>query len=178
MSNHLVARADPVQQMTSANGGKNSEELSKLSGFRDTNLTFDSWKHISIRWNNFILKFICLFFWKWGQPFLDKIQTIVHKSFGKCGQIIFCIRVWSHLSEIRFPFSPPASSSWQELLLPLVVTFRDCVREAVGKVQTAVIFVRLQRLLPLTKPHGFTELVQRRHAVFSQAVRLNYVNHS
>ncbi|CAF90642.1 unnamed protein product, partial [Tetraodon nigroviridis] len=59
---------------------------------------------------------------------------------------------------------------WQELLLPLVVTFRDCVREAVGRVRTAVTFVLLQGTLPLTAPPGFTEIVQRRHAVFSQAL--------
>ncbi|TNM93922.1 hypothetical protein fugu_002098 [Takifugu bimaculatus] len=89
MSNRLVAREDPVQQMTSANGGPNS---------------------------------------------------------GR------------------------ASSSWQELLLPLVVTFRDCVREALGEVRTAVMFVLLQRSLPSNAPHGFPELLQRRHAVFSQAL--------
>lgn len=68
----------------------------------------------------------------------------------------------------------PSGPKLQELLLPLVVTFRDCVREAVGKARTVVMLVLLQGSLPLTAPSGFTELVQRRHAVFSQAVSMNY----
>lgn len=48
------------------------------------------------------------------------------------------------------------------------------MREAVGKARTVVMLVLLQGSLPLTAPSGFTELVQRRHAVFSQAVSMDY----
>ncbi|XP_037615004.1 type II inositol 3,4-bisphosphate 4-phosphatase-like isoform X1 [Sebastes umbrosus] len=71
--------------------------------------------------------------------------------------------------------SPPASSSssaysWQEQLLPLVVTLRDCVREAVGKARVAMTFVVLQGAVATTVAQGPAHIVQRRHAVFSQAL--------
>ncbi|KAM9836415.1 type II inositol 3,4-bisphosphate 4-phosphatase-like isoform 2-T2 [Aulostomus maculatus] len=62
------------------------------------------------------------------------------------------------------------TSSWQEQLLPLVVTLRDCVREAMGKSRAAMTFVVLQGAMAATVAQGSTELVQRRHAVFSQAL--------
>nr|XP_020442311.1 type II inositol 3,4-bisphosphate 4-phosphatase-like isoform X3 [Monopterus albus]XP_020442312.1 type II inositol 3,4-bisphosphate 4-phosphatase-like isoform X4 [Monopterus albus] len=68
--------------------------------------------------------------------------------------------------------APSSSSlfSWQEHLLPLVVTFRDCVREAVGKAQVAMTFVILQGAVATTVGQGPAHIVQRRHAVFSQAL--------
>lgn len=63
------------------------------------------------------------------------------------------------------------SSSWQEQLLPLVVTLRDCVREAVGKAQAAMTFVVLQGAASSTVSQGPAHVVQRRHAVLSQAVK-------
>ncbi|XP_034021021.1 type II inositol 3,4-bisphosphate 4-phosphatase-like isoform X2 [Thalassophryne amazonica] len=71
--------------------------------------------------------------------------------------------------------SPSSSSSsstysWQEQLLPLVVTLRDCVREAMEKARTAAAFVLLQRAASATVDQGPPQLVQRRHAVFSQAL--------
>uniref|UniRef100_A0A3B4WAF8 Type II inositol 3,4-bisphosphate 4-phosphatase-like n=1 Tax=Seriola lalandi dorsalis TaxID=1841481 RepID=A0A3B4WAF8_SERLL len=74
--------------------------------------------------------------------------------------------------------SPPASpsrssssaSSWQEQLLPLVVTLRDCVREAVVKARAAMTFVILQGAVAPTVGRGPVQIVQRRHAVFSQAL--------
>nr|XP_043878533.1 type II inositol 3,4-bisphosphate 4-phosphatase-like isoform X2 [Solea senegalensis] len=64
----------------------------------------------------------------------------------------------------------PSSSSWQEQLLPLVVTLRDCVREAVTKAQAAMTFVVLQHAVVLTVDQGPAQMVLRRHAVFSQAI--------
>ncbi|KAL6118299.1 inpp4b [Pungitius sinensis] len=64
----------------------------------------------------------------------------------------------------------PAPSSWQEQLLPLVVTLRDCVREAVGKARAAMTFVLLQEAAATTVGQGPAHIVQRRHAVFSQAL--------
>ena len=69
------------------------------------------------------------------------------------------------------PPLPPRRSSWQEQLLPLVVTLRDCVREAVAKARAAMTFVVLQGAVAPTVAQGPAHIVQRRHAVFSQAVR-------
>ncbi|XP_068444540.1 type II inositol 3,4-bisphosphate 4-phosphatase-like isoform X2 [Clinocottus analis] len=67
--------------------------------------------------------------------------------------------------------SPSSSSpSWQEQLLPLVVTLRDCVREAADKARAAMTFVVLQGAAASTVGRGPAHLVQRRHAVFSQAL--------
>uniref|UniRef100_A0A665T9V0 Inositol polyphosphate-4-phosphatase type II B n=1 Tax=Echeneis naucrates TaxID=173247 RepID=A0A665T9V0_ECHNA len=66
--------------------------------------------------------------------------------------------------------SSSSSSSWQEQLLPLVVTLRDCVREAVAKARDAMTFVILQGAVALTVDLGPAQVVQRRHAVFSQAL--------
>lgn len=66
--------------------------------------------------------------------------------------------------------SSTCASSWQEQLLPLVVTLRDCVREAVDKAREAMTFVVLQGAVGLTVGQGPAHVVQRRHAVFSQAV--------
>nr|XP_020514892.2 type II inositol 3,4-bisphosphate 4-phosphatase-like isoform X1 [Labrus bergylta] len=66
--------------------------------------------------------------------------------------------------------SVSSGSSWQEQLLPLVVTLRDCVREAVGKARAAMTFVILQGAVASSVAHGPTQIVQRRHAVFSQAL--------
>ncbi|XP_044039765.1 type II inositol 3,4-bisphosphate 4-phosphatase-like isoform X2 [Siniperca chuatsi] len=66
--------------------------------------------------------------------------------------------------------SSSSASSWQEQLLPLVVTLRDCVREAVGKARAAMTFVVLQGAVAATVAQGSAQLVQRRHAVFSQAL--------
>uniref|UniRef100_A0A3B4Z3V0 Type II inositol 3,4-bisphosphate 4-phosphatase-like n=1 Tax=Stegastes partitus TaxID=144197 RepID=A0A3B4Z3V0_9TELE len=63
-----------------------------------------------------------------------------------------------------------ASSSWQEQLLPLVLTLRDCVREAVTLARAALTFVVLQGALSASAAQGPPSLVQRRHAVFSQAL--------
>ncbi|XP_030018149.1 type II inositol 3,4-bisphosphate 4-phosphatase-like isoform X2 [Sphaeramia orbicularis] len=71
------------------------------------------------------------------------------------------------------PASSPSSLSvlsWQEQLLPLVVTLRDCVREAVGKARTAMTFVILHGAATASVALGTTQLIQRRHAVFSQAL--------
>ncbi|KAM9425949.1 type II inositol 3,4-bisphosphate 4-phosphatase-like isoform 2-T3 [Pholidichthys leucotaenia] len=67
----------------------------------------------------------------------------------------------------------PSSSftpTWQEQLLPLVVTLRDCVREAVGKARIAMTFVVLQRAVATTVAQGPAHIAQRRHAVFSQVL--------
>ncbi|XP_073331315.1 type II inositol 3,4-bisphosphate 4-phosphatase-like isoform X2 [Pagrus major] len=66
--------------------------------------------------------------------------------------------------------SSSSASSWQEQLLPLVVTLRDCVREAVDKARTAMTFVVLQGAATGTVAQGPAHIVQRRHAVFSQAL--------
>ncbi|XP_078791940.1 type II inositol 3,4-bisphosphate 4-phosphatase isoform X3 [Oryzias latipes] len=68
--------------------------------------------------------------------------------------------------------SPCSSSefSWQEQLLPLVITLRDCVREAVAKARTAMTFVVLQEAVGATMTHGPAKMLHRRHAVFSQAL--------
>ncbi|KAM9335796.1 type II inositol 3,4-bisphosphate 4-phosphatase-like isoform 1-T3 [Symphorus nematophorus] len=66
--------------------------------------------------------------------------------------------------------SSSSASSWQEQLLPLVVTLRDCVREAVGKARAAMTFVVLQGAVASTVAQGPAHIVQRRHAVFSQAL--------
>nr|XP_057923916.1 inositol polyphosphate 4-phosphatase type II-like isoform X2 [Doryrhamphus excisus] len=62
------------------------------------------------------------------------------------------------------------SDCWQEQLLPLVVTLRDCVREAVQRARTAMTFVVLQAAASATIAQGPAKLTQRRHAVFSQAL--------
>uniref|UniRef100_A0A3B5LCU1 Inositol polyphosphate-4-phosphatase type II B n=1 Tax=Xiphophorus couchianus TaxID=32473 RepID=A0A3B5LCU1_9TELE len=67
-------------------------------------------------------------------------------------------------------FSSSSSSSWQEQLLPLVVTLRDCVREAVTTARAAMTFVVLQGAVAATVARGPTQIVQRRHAVFSQGL--------
>ncbi|XP_072232052.1 type II inositol 3,4-bisphosphate 4-phosphatase-like isoform X2 [Leuresthes tenuis] len=66
--------------------------------------------------------------------------------------------------------SSSSASSWQEQLLPLVVTLRDCVREAVTKARAAMTFVVLQGAVAATVSQGSEQIVQRRHAVFSQAL--------
>ncbi|XP_069374654.1 type II inositol 3,4-bisphosphate 4-phosphatase-like isoform X2 [Paralichthys olivaceus] len=66
--------------------------------------------------------------------------------------------------------SSSTASSWQEQLLPLVVTLRDCVREAVAKARAAMTFVVLQGAAAPTVNQGPPQIVQRRHAVFSQAL--------
>uniref|UniRef100_A0A087X5R9 Inositol polyphosphate-4-phosphatase type II B n=1 Tax=Poecilia formosa TaxID=48698 RepID=A0A087X5R9_POEFO len=58
----------------------------------------------------------------------------------------------------------------QEQLLPLVVTLRDCVREAVTTARAAMTFVVLQGAVAATVAQGPTQIVQRRHAVFSQGL--------
>ncbi|XP_034533122.1 type II inositol 3,4-bisphosphate 4-phosphatase-like [Notolabrus celidotus] len=63
-----------------------------------------------------------------------------------------------------------AVSSWQEQLLPLVVTLRDCVREAVCKARAAMTFVVLQGAVASSVHQGPPHIVQRRHAVFSQTL--------
>ncbi|CAJ1085730.1 type II inositol 3%2C4-bisphosphate 4-phosphatase-like [Xyrichtys novacula] len=63
-----------------------------------------------------------------------------------------------------------SAASWQEQLLPLVVTLRDCVREAVCKARAAMTFVILQGAVACTLNQGPTQIVQRRHAVFSQTL--------
>ncbi|KAM4714160.1 type II inositol 3,4-bisphosphate 4-phosphatase-like isoform 1-T3 [Anableps anableps] len=68
------------------------------------------------------------------------------------------------------PSSSSSVSSWQEQLLPLVVTLRDCVREAVTKARAAMTFVVLQGAVAATVGQGPTQIVQRRHAVFSQGL--------
>lgn len=67
-------------------------------------------------------------------------------------------------------FSSSSESSWQEQLLPLVVTLRDCVREAVTKARTAMTFVVLQGAVAATVVQGPAQIVLRRHAVFSQGL--------
>ncbi|XP_034424916.1 type II inositol 3,4-bisphosphate 4-phosphatase-like isoform X2 [Hippoglossus hippoglossus] len=66
--------------------------------------------------------------------------------------------------------SSSTAFSWQEQLLPLVVTLRDCVREAVAKARAAMTFVVLQGAVAPTVDQGPAQIVQRRHAVFSQAL--------
>ncbi|XP_037538296.1 type II inositol 3,4-bisphosphate 4-phosphatase [Nematolebias whitei] len=66
--------------------------------------------------------------------------------------------------------SSSSASSRQEQLLPLVVTLRDCVREAASKARAAMTFVVLQGALAATVAQGPTPIVRRRHAVFSQAL--------
>ncbi|KAM3590497.1 uncharacterized protein V6R79_010928 [Siganus canaliculatus] len=68
------------------------------------------------------------------------------------------------------PSSSSSSFSWQEQLLPLVVTLRDCVREASGQARAAMTFVVLQGAVTASVAQGPAQLVQRRHAVFSQAL--------
>ncbi|XP_055369397.1 type II inositol 3,4-bisphosphate 4-phosphatase-like isoform X2 [Betta splendens] len=68
------------------------------------------------------------------------------------------------------PCFSTCASSWQEQLLPLVVTLRDCVREAVDQARAAMTFVVLQAAVGLTVGQGPAHVVQRRHAVFSQAL--------
>ncbi|CAI5681808.1 unnamed protein product [Oreochromis niloticus] len=60
--------------------------------------------------------------------------------------------------------------TWEEHLLPLVVTLRDCVREAVMKAQVAMTFVVLQEAVDATVAQGPVHIAQRRHAAFSQAL--------
>uniref|UniRef100_UPI0037E9819E type II inositol 3,4-bisphosphate 4-phosphatase-like isoform X3 n=1 Tax=Semicossyphus pulcher TaxID=241346 RepID=UPI0037E9819E len=67
--------------------------------------------------------------------------------------------------------SSSSATSWQEQLLPLVVTLRDCVREAVCKARAAMTFVVLQGAVAFSVAQGPTQIVHRRHAVFSQGVR-------
>ncbi|XP_026177954.1 type II inositol 3,4-bisphosphate 4-phosphatase-like [Mastacembelus armatus] len=68
------------------------------------------------------------------------------------------------------PSLSSSSAAWQEHLLPLVVTLRDCVREAVGKARDAMTFVILQAAVAPTLGQGPALIVQRRHSVFSQAL--------
>ncbi|KAM6909231.1 type II inositol 3,4-bisphosphate 4-phosphatase-like [Xenentodon cancila] len=69
-----------------------------------------------------------------------------------------------------FSSSSSSTTSWQEQLLPLVVTLRDCVREALAKARAAMTFVVLQGAVSATASQGPAQIVQRRHAVFSQAL--------
>uniref|UniRef100_A0A669BFY0 Type II inositol 3,4-bisphosphate 4-phosphatase n=1 Tax=Oreochromis niloticus TaxID=8128 RepID=A0A669BFY0_ORENI len=62
------------------------------------------------------------------------------------------------------------TSSHSSHLLPLVVTLRDCVREAVMKAQVAMTFVVLQEAVDATVAQGPVHIAQRRHAAFSQAL--------
>ncbi|KAK5875486.1 hypothetical protein CesoFtcFv8_026565 [Champsocephalus esox] len=62
------------------------------------------------------------------------------------------------------------TASWQEQLLPLVVTLRDCVREAELKARVAMTFVMMQAAAAMTVSEGTTNIAQRRHAAFSQAL--------
>uniref|UniRef100_UPI0037E9B662 type II inositol 3,4-bisphosphate 4-phosphatase-like isoform X5 n=1 Tax=Semicossyphus pulcher TaxID=241346 RepID=UPI0037E9B662 len=66
--------------------------------------------------------------------------------------------------------SSSSATSWQEQLLPLVVTLRDCVREAVCKARAAMTFVVLQGAVAFSVAQGPTQIVHRRHAVFSQGL--------
>ncbi|XP_071315626.1 type II inositol 3,4-bisphosphate 4-phosphatase-like isoform X3 [Trachinotus anak] len=66
--------------------------------------------------------------------------------------------------------SSSSASSWQEQLLPLVITLRDCVREAVAKARAAMTFVILQGAVAPTVGQGPAQIIQRRHAVLSQAL--------
>nr|XP_046236957.1 type II inositol 3,4-bisphosphate 4-phosphatase-like isoform X2 [Scatophagus argus] len=66
--------------------------------------------------------------------------------------------------------SSSSAFSWQEQLLPLVLTLRDCVREAVARARAAMTFVVLQRAVSTTVAQGPTQVARRRHAVFSQAL--------
>ncbi|KAM8881908.1 type II inositol 3,4-bisphosphate 4-phosphatase-like isoform 1-T1 [Synchiropus picturatus] len=68
------------------------------------------------------------------------------------------------------PSSASSAASWQELLLPLVVTLRDCVREAVTRAKAAMAFVVLQGAVAATVANGPSHLMHRRHTVFSQAL--------
>lgn len=52
-----------------------------------------------------------------------------------------------------------------------MLTLRDCVREAVGMARAAMTFVVLQGAVSQTVARGPAHIVQRHHAVFSQAVR-------
>ncbi|XP_030609471.1 type II inositol 3,4-bisphosphate 4-phosphatase-like isoform X2 [Archocentrus centrarchus] len=70
----------------------------------------------------------------------------------------------------RSSMSSSSWCSWQEHLLPLVVTLRDCVREAVGKARVAMTFVVLQGAVSGTVAQGPPQIAQRRHAVFSQGL--------
>uniref|UniRef100_A0A3Q3INQ3 Inositol polyphosphate-4-phosphatase type II B n=1 Tax=Monopterus albus TaxID=43700 RepID=A0A3Q3INQ3_MONAL len=95
---------------------------------------------------------------------MDRLQAAEDKTSQNTGGMLF------HGST---KIASPSSSSlfsWQEHLLPLVVTFRDCVREAVGKAQVAMTFVILQGAVATTVGQGPAHIVQRRHAVFSQAL--------
>ncbi|XP_068163857.1 type II inositol 3,4-bisphosphate 4-phosphatase-like isoform X3 [Antennarius striatus] len=64
----------------------------------------------------------------------------------------------------------PAAPSWQEQLVPPVVTLRDCVREAAAKAQASMSFVVLQEAMAATVAQGTEQIIKRRHAVFSQAL--------
>ena len=59
--------------------------------------------------------------------------------------------------------------SRQDQLLPLVVTLRECVREASQKARAAMSVVLLQEALA-SSHHHTPLLTHRRDAVFSQAV--------
>lgn len=49
------------------------------------------------------------------------------------------------------------------------------MREAVGKAQVAMTFVVLQEAVDVTVAQGPVHIAQRRHAVFSQAVRMTEI---
>ncbi|CAN9509346.1 unnamed protein product [Ophioblennius macclurei] len=66
--------------------------------------------------------------------------------------------------------SSSSEAPWQEQLLPLVVTLRDCVREAAAKAREAMTYVVLQGAAAATLAQGPPALAMRRHAVFSQAL--------
>uniref|UniRef100_A0AAZ3RHA1 Uncharacterized protein n=1 Tax=Oncorhynchus tshawytscha TaxID=74940 RepID=A0AAZ3RHA1_ONCTS len=63
---------------------------------------------------------------------------------------------------------PDLSPLWQEQLLPLVVTLKECVSDAVERARCAMTFVLLQGAAA-SACHG-QPLTHRRDAVFSQAV--------
>lgn len=116
--------------------------------------------------------------WVWSHKTCRTIKTAVNavKSLT-CNCFIYLFVCFLPESDWSFSAAPPSSSSRQEQLLPLVVTLRDCVREAASKAKAAMTFVVLQGALSATVAQGPTQILQRRHAVFSQAVRTFSLKH-
>ncbi|XP_061769342.1 type II inositol 3,4-bisphosphate 4-phosphatase-like isoform X4 [Nerophis ophidion] len=81
-----------------------------------------------------------------------------------------CIIVMVDRLHVQQDGNPNDCGCWQEQLLPLVITLRDCVREAVQRAQAAMTFVVLQAAASATVVNGAANLTLRRHAVFSQAL--------
>ncbi|KAJ0006154.1 hypothetical protein NQD34_013427 [Periophthalmus magnuspinnatus] len=90
--------------------------------------------------------------------------------FHKCVDILLHLNTLVSTGAPSSSSSPSSSLSWQEQLLPLVVTLRDCVREAVSKARAAMTFVLLQGAAADTVGQGSEQLVQRQHGVFSQTL--------